>query len=227
MSDRHAGTSGRDRWVVCYSASARVADLTPYGLVILDRASHALLADLTDGAQSVVGYLSAGEVGAHDPVFREAMAAGLLLEENPRWPGNRFVDVRDPRWAEIVCARTIAELVAAGFGGVFLDTLDYPSHLERVRPAACGGMARAAAALVHRIRREYPELLLIVNRGYDILADILPDIDAVVAESLYSTYDFERGHYRLVDPDLYLWQVAKLEDARAHRPGLRVLSLDY
>ena len=88
-------------------------------------------------------------------------------------------------------------------------------------------MRDGAVRLVKAIRRHYPDLTLMVNRGYDLLPAIERDVDAVLAESLYGTYDFATKRYRRVSPSDSAAQVALLRAARARRPKLSLYALDY
>jgi hypothetical protein len=49
--------------------------------------------------------------------------------------------VRDAAWRKFVNARLVPEILAQGFRGVFLDSLDDPIELERRDPQSRGGMA--------------------------------------------------------------------------------------
>jgi len=48
-----------------------------------------------------------------------------------------------------------------------------------------------------------------------------------VGESVYTTYDFARKKYQMVDPAGYRHQVHLLQTAMRRRPELRVFTLDY
>jgi uncharacterized protein (TIGR01370 family) len=173
----------------------------------------------------VLGYLSLCEVSNNRSYFADVQAEGLLLGESPTWRGSHYIDVRDPRWSRRVIEDLIPRLLRRGFTGIFLDTLDDAAFLER-QPGR-RGMRAAAIRMVKAIRRHYPDLTLMMNRGYDLLPAVERDIDAVLAESLYGTYDFASKQYRRVAPEDSAAQVTLLNAARARRPGLTLYALDY
>ena len=79
----------------------------------------------------VFGYLSLGEAERGRRRFAQAEAAGVLLDANPDWPRAHHVDLRSPAWRDIVLDRLIPPILAQGFDGVFLDTLDDCAFLEQ------------------------------------------------------------------------------------------------
>lgn len=214
-------------WAVYYADRKPAKAFFGYDLVVFDSHHHPRLRPLKERGQTVLGYLSVGEVEKHRPWFRAVREQGLLLEENPNWPGSYFVDVRDPRWRARVIEELIPRLVREGFDGVFLDTLDNPLYLEERDPGRFEGMTTAAADLVRGIRRHYPYLEIMVNRAYDLLPRVAEDIDRVLGESVYSDYDFEDETYQRVADKAYRRQVERLQALHAEYPHLEVHTLDY
>ena len=110
----------------------------------------------------------------------------------------------------------IPEITAKGFIGLMLDTLDTPPYLESLSAEQYGGMKQAAVSLVHDIRAAHPDLMLIVNRGYALLPQILDCVDLVIAESLLAS-PTGRNDIKLVMQQLRLLR-------QIRKP---ILSLDY
>jgi hypothetical protein len=122
----------------------------------------------------------------------------------------------------------IPRLIARGFTGIFMDTLDTPPYLEQMQPDKYGGMRDAAVELVRSIRRAFPGITILMNRGYALLPELLGEIDAVVAESLLATYDFGGRSYKMVDPGVATEHLKILAAATSGgKAALPVLSLDY
>jgi uncharacterized protein (TIGR01370 family) len=228
MSSVSTGSiAARDRWAAYYSDQARPEEFRGYGLVVFDADRHPALEPLAAGGTTVLGYLSLGEIERHRAWFAEVRQMGILLGENRNWPGSYYVDLRDPGWQRIVIGRLVPALLTQGFRGVFLDTLDDPVELERLDPERCRGMAAAAIALVKELRRTFPSVTIMMNRGYALLAEVGGHIDIALGESVYGTYDFERKLYRAVPAAEYREQVQVLKQARKRNPALRICSLDY
>ena len=224
-----AGGSGSPPrpWVVYYADSARPEEFRGYDLVVFDGDVHPSLKPISAAGSVVLGYLSLCEVERHRSWFATAKDSGLLAGENPNWQGSYFIDVRDPRWRKIVVDQLAPEIIARGFQGLFLDTLDDAAELERRDPKKFGGMQSAAIELVKEIRRAVPAATLMVNRGYDLLPAIAGSVNVVLGESVYGTYDFTTKKYRRVPEAEYREQVAVLSKVRSMKPSLRICTLDY
>jgi uncharacterized protein (TIGR01370 family) len=216
-----------ERWVVVYSEKPAVEAFRDYKLVVLDGLHHPPIQPLVEQRKTVIGYISLGEVEKFRDHYAAVEKEGILLDQNPNWPESRYVDVRDPRWTRRVIEQLIPHLLHKGFHGIFLDTLDNPPDLERRDPQRFKGMTAAAANLVKAIRRHYPRIYIMMNRGYEILPAVEGSIDSVLGESIFTTIDFQTKTYRLVKPAEYRQQVDLLQAAQKRRPGLKVYTLDY
>jgi uncharacterized protein (TIGR01370 family) len=215
------------RWAAYYSDQARPEEFRDYRLVIFDGDRHPPLQPFAAGGTTALGYLSVGEIEQHRAWFAAARQMGILLGENRNWPGSYYVDLRHPGWQRAVIRQFVPALLAQGFGGVFLDTLDDPVELERRDPQTRRGMAAAASALVKELRRAFPSMTIMMNRGYALLPEVGGSIDIELGESVYGTYDFERKVYRAVPAAECREQVQLLKQARKAHPALRICTLDY
>lgn len=219
-----AASPARFRWVAFYGEAADENLLADYDLVVLDRMFRGDKARITRRGARLAGYLSLGEISTGDGFFPH-LAPAAILDANPWWPSARRVDVRHPSWRSMVLDRMIPAIIAEGFTGLLLDTLDTPVHLEHQDPAGARGMRQAAVALVRAIREAHPGLTLIMNRGYGLLPSVASSLDALLAESLITTGD--TGGYKWNDQDGIAHHLALLAGAARRRPPLPVLSLDY
>jgi uncharacterized protein (TIGR01370 family) len=219
--------SPRGPWVVYYSDAARPEEFRGYDLVVFDGDIHPPLKPISAKGSVVLGYLSLCEVERHRKWFAAARDSGLLVGENPDWPGSYFVDLREPRWRKIVAGQLAPEIMAQGFQGLFLDTLDDAADLERRDPRKFRGMKAAAVQLVRDIRRDSPAATLMVNRGYDLVPEVAASVNIVLGESVYGTYDFATRSYHRVPSAEYRQQVALLTGLRSIKPSLRICTLDY
>lgn len=214
-------------WVVYYANNVPIEALASYQLVVLDSGYDGSLAALSDRGKTVLGYISLGEVERYRAHYADVRDEGILLQENEDWPGSFYVDLRDPRWTERVIVDLVPAILHRRFDGIFIDTLDNAGHLERIDPKAYAGMTKAAARLVRAIRRHFPGIKIMLNRAYEILPDVENHIDMVLGESVHADFDFENKVYRLVPDKLRRKQVELLQAAKARRPELQVMTLDY
>ena len=216
-----------ESWIVYYSDKAPIEAFDAYKVLVFDSDFHPPLEPLLEQKKILLGYLSLGEVEHVRHYFGHVKDEGILLHENQYWKGSYFVDVRDPRWTKRVIEELIPAILHQGFRGVFLDTLDNPPHLERQDPEKYGGMITAAARLVRTIRRHYPTMPIMMNRGYELLPEVEGHIDILLAESFFTDYDFDTKVYSKVPPDLYQEQLLIINAAKTRQPGLRIFTLDY
>lgn len=210
-------------WAAYYGDNASPRQLNDYGLVVLDRHYPYDLKTLKNNHTRVIGYLSIGEVTTGDPWFEKTKSNGLLLHENPRWKGSHTVDIRNPLWQQIILQEALPSLLSQGFEGVMLDTLDSPLALEKTK----AGMHAAAKRLVKEIRQNYPQLIIIQNRGYEVLEDTAPDLNYVIAESTFTNVGGDDHKYLLREQAEQDYALNYLQKARAAAPKLRVLGLEY
>lgn len=214
------------RWLAFYGARADEAVLGSYDIVVLDPGFQGSIGRIAGSGARVCSYLSLAEIRTSDPYFA-FLDPGALLAGNPEWQGTRRVDIRHPSWRSLVLERQIPSFDSRGFTGLMFDTLDTASYLEKQDPARYRGMRAAAIALVDSIRARWPALTLIMNRGYDLLPEIAPKIDAVIAESLMTSPDRRAEGFIWVDRRQVELQLALLRPAAERRPPLPILSLDY
>ena len=115
-------------------------------------------------------------------------------DRNPHW-GSYYVDVGSEVWQDRVLQELVHEvIVAKGCHGVFLDTVDTVD----VRPESRNSMIE----LIWKIRDEYPEIKIVINRGFSIVPDIAPVIDGLMYESFTAAFNYETSLYTLNEPDL-------------------------
>jgi hypothetical protein len=214
------------RWSAFYGVTADEAVLASYDIVVLDSGFEGSIGLIAGGGTRVCGYLSLGEIRISDPLL-PMLDRAALLSENPDWPGTYRVDVRHPSWRSLVLDRRIPSLVSQGFSGLMFDTLDTPPYLELLDPDRYHGMRDAAIGLVEAIRVRSPEMMLIMNRGYSLLPEVVQKIDAVIAESLITSPDRQTGGFAWVEPEHVELQLTQLNPATSRSPSLPILSLDY
>lgn len=212
---------------VVYYGTLKDASLFNYQVAVLDSDIDPAIPRGFPPRSLVLGYLSLGEVHSGRGYAAELDRAGLLLSPNKNWAGARFVDVRDARWKRRVLDELIPAILARGFNGVFFDTLDSADFLERSDPGRYAGMTDSAVDLVRAIRQRFPELPLMVNRGYALLPRIASEIDMLLGESVHTTYDAKARKYVRVSAEGVQWQHDLMNAARRIKPSLRLFSLDY
>ena len=215
------------KYAVYYSDTEDIEAFEPYDLLVFDSQYHPPLDQLNEDGKTLLGYISLGEVEKHRRYYRDVRKEGILLQENKFWKGSYFVDVRSYKWKNRVIKDLIPAILAKGFDGIFLDTLDNPGELERIDPIEYSGMVRAAVLLVKEIRQHFPDITIMMNRGYELLPYVSSYIDMEMGESIYADYNFDTKSNELVDEKLYNYQVEKLKMAQIINEDLKIVTLDY
>jgi polysaccharide biosynthesis protein PelA len=215
------------RWVVYYDDKLPSDAFAPYDLIVFDRDRHPPIQNLKAEGKILLGYISAGEAERYRPDYRTVRATHELLEENPNWPGHFAVDVRKPEWTKYLIEEVIPQILHRGFQGIFIDTLDSIEDMEARDPVKYMGMVVAAAQMVRTIRLHYPNIRIMVNRGFAVMPAIAEDVDYLLAEGIQVQYDLKGGKHRLFPDAVYLEYVDKLHTLKRQAPGLQLMTLDY
>jgi hypothetical protein len=217
----------QERWAVCYSSGVASHDLARYDVVVLDSEHHPPLAPILERDRTLLAYLSLTQMGTGRAEFPSLSKIGVVLDRHPVWGDAHYLDFRRPEWMRAVLEELVPRALEAGFTGLFLDTLDDAEFLERQDRRRWAGMREAAARLVQAIRHQYPQAVLMVNRGYALLPEIAPSIDILLGESVLATFDpATKAYVRVPEPDA-VWQLGALRRAKALNPKLKVFTLDY
>lgn len=220
-------TDRRWRWGVDYGAATDPVLARQFDLLVLEPHHARPIAPLRGPGSKLLGYVSLGEVEKNRPYFATLARDGALLAPNPHWPDARHVDLRHPAWRTALLDRVVPEILAKGYDGLFLDTLDNAEAMEHADPVGHKGMVAAGAALVAALRARFPDILLMLNRGYAALPEVAPRIDYLLGESMASRWSFAAKRYEMLSDSDWQWQAARLRGAKARNPGLRLTTLDY
>lgn len=215
------------KWAIYFAENLPNEVFKPYSPVVLEPDQHPDLAILLESGKMVLGYLSLGEVSKDRHYYSEVKKEGLLLETNKNWPDSRMVDVRNPLWTSRVIEELIPSILFSRFSGVFLDTVDNPSYLEEKEPEKYKGMKKGIVQLIKTIRLHYPQMPIMMNRGFAILKDVANEIDMVLAENILVDHNIAEGKSRFVSEEQYQKVVKELKEAQKINPELEIFTLDY
>lgn len=209
---------------IFYGARPPVAELAQFDRIILepDNVTSRELKGMTKGGASAYAYLSVGEVGPHR-AFAKNIEAGWILGENKIW-NSKVLDMSNPGWAGFLLKR-IDKLVADGYEGLFLDTMD--SYQIYSRTASKRRIQEEAmVSFLASVKSRHPQLKMIANRGFEVLEKGARYLEAVAAESLYASWDNTRQKYVDVPAADREWLMLKLNEAKTNY-GLDVIAIEY
>lgn len=205
---------------VCYYGPGRLHDLAVFDLAILQPAHYTRpeIEHLRRSGCVCLAYLSLGELPEQQalPPWRLIDPLTGQTVRNPRW-NTIYLDCRLATWQDEVIQRRVPAILERGFAGLFLDTLD----VQELYPATRPGVVQ----LVQRLRSCNPALFLAANRGFSLLPQIIPMLDAVVFEA-FTTHCQDGSYAAWTGPDL-LWTEGKAAELRAICNDRPILALDY
>ncbi len=186
-------------WLCYYQAKFPTQEIPNYDLYVFDSYDYPPLEPLKKEGAKVVGYLSVGEVARHDYFFNTIKEKELFVDENENWPGSFRIKIGSPIWHDFVLNHLIPRIIAKGFNGVFLDTIDTADYIENVKNIS--GSIKGTKDLLKKLRKKYPDLIVIMNNGLFFLSDVGKYIDGVVVEDLFTSYDFLKKKYKTPDKE--------------------------
>lgn len=180
---RRSALRAAETFAAVLSERGDLDTLATHDVVVLDPAPYGPddLDVLRDAGALTLGYVNVGEVEAWRP-FADRVDPAWVLGENPNWPGHRFVDAREPGWREIVVETAARDVARRGFDGLFLDMAD----VAVVYPETADGVV----ALVRELRAAYPDLALVINRGFPLLDRLGDALDGLLVEGVWMGPDF-------------------------------------
>jgi len=207
-----------------YGANPPVNVLSQFDRLVLEpeNVNSDELLQLKRGGAVAYSYLSIGEVGEHRNWF-DRVPQGAVAGTNGDW-NSKLMNLSDPAWQRFVLQRA-SELALRGYDGLFLDTMDSyqlfaKTDTERQEQEA------ALTNLVYRIKRKYPQLSIITNRGFEVIDRIGTYIDAVAAESLYAGWNNGEQVYTEVPEADRQWLQQKFQQIKRQFP-IDTIAIDY
>ena len=219
--------AGDWKWAVDYGPASDPAVARRYRLLVLEPHHARPIAPLRGPDSSLLGYVSLGEVERSRSYFAALDAAGALGPANPNWPDARMLDLRHDAARRAVIDRIVPEVLALGYDGIFIDTMDSIEAMERQDPIANKGMIAAGAALIGALHARFPAMRMMLNRGYAMLPEVADKIDIVLGEAMASRWNFAAKRYELLSDGDWQWQADRLRAAQARNPALTLATLDY
>jgi uncharacterized protein (TIGR01370 family) len=220
-SDKLAGINS----FICFYGDSWPGGTAPRAdLFILDAHHPPGIAVLKSQKTHVVGYLTVGEINNTSPDFARFKKSGVLVDENKNWPGSWRVDLRKKEWRSYIVDALVPRVIAQGFDGIFIDTIDTAEYLRDI--AKIPNAVEGAVELIKDIRKHHPKIVIVLNNGLSLLDQVGNVIDALLVEDIFTSYNFETKQYGLASPEHKAARMtpAKQFHEKFHKP---VLALDY
>ncbi|MCL2000365.1 MAG: endo alpha-1,4 polygalactosaminidase [Planctomycetes bacterium] len=215
-------------WLCYYGPDRRVLDVEGYQLLILEAEAVGDLSPDDKKGRLCVAYMSVGEAERNRWFWPDLKNKSWVLEINPEWPDSHLVDVRSPEWQDLLVDVVAENLIQAGYDGFILDNVDTAEELLRRDPALYAGADEAMSDLIRRLRKKYPDAVIIANGGLSIVPGVADSVDAMMYEGTVSTWrrlkDGSFG-YQDISANTRAWLRPRL--LRVKAAGLPILALEY
>lgn len=216
------------RWVVYYDGVLPFDNFLDYDVIAFDSDFYPEFQEKRREDQVILGYLSTTEGETYRTYYNDIKALDVFIGTSDLWDKHLIIDIREKKWRDYFVHTLIPErIIANGFDGVMLDTIDTVLYLEEQHPEKFEGMKQAAVKFIAEMRIAHPELKLMINRGVQIVEWTAPYVDYVLAESIRVEYDFQTHEPGLFSEMIYMEYVDALKHAQEINPDLQIVSLDY
>jgi uncharacterized protein (TIGR01370 family) len=178
---------------------------------------------LTTKGISVFAYLSVGEINQTRSWYSE-IPKDWLLGENKTW-GSSIVDLTKKEWQDYIINKLMTPLWERGYRGFFLDTLD-SYQLMSEDPAIRLAQQQGLISIIRTMHARFPEVKLILNRGFELFPEVANYAIAVAAESLFQRWNAATSSYAEVPEADRNWLLDKLNQIH-NQYGLQIIAIDY
>ncbi|WP_457642048.1 endo alpha-1,4 polygalactosaminidase [Persephonella sp.] len=172
------------------------------------------------GYSKIFAYVSIGEGESYREYFNE-LKKEWILGENKYWK-TKILDIRDEDLQDFLIEKVFKNL--KDYDGFFLDTLD-SYRLVLKDKGSIFEYENALVEFIKKLKENFPEKKILINRGFEIINRVKDFIDGVAAESLYYGLDLSTMNYTEVPEENRKWlidELKKIEDM-----GLPVVVIDY
>ncbi|MCD6460040.1 endo alpha-1,4 polygalactosaminidase [bacterium] len=206
-----------DPWICFYGEVKGGHDFFKYKLAVLEPENVNDLDKIKSQGTVCIAYVSLGEAEDYRWYWDELKDKDFILEQNPDWEGNYYIDPRSEQWKHYFVYRIIPKVLKDGYDGIFLDTIDTAEYLEWKDEEKFKGSMDAMVEIIKEIRANYPNIIIISNNGLAILDKFAKYIDIALVEDLYTMYDFENQKYGIQDKEV----------TKENRDFLKEISREY
>ncbi|MDR1535595.1 MAG: endo alpha-1,4 polygalactosaminidase [Planctomycetota bacterium] len=216
------------RWLCYYGGDRRVLEVPGLDLLILESEAIGDLSPEDRKGRLCVAYMSIGEAEANRWYWPDIKDKPWVLDPNPDWPDSRRVDVRSGEWQDLLVEMIAPTMIEAGYDGFILDNVDNGEILLEMDADLFKGADDATVSLIERLRRTFPEAVIIANNGLGIVPRVADQVDAMMYEGTVHTWKARPDgsySYGEVSPKIRNWLRPRL--LRIKNAGVPILALEY
>lgn len=210
---------------VFYGANLPTNILAQYSRIIVepDNVKPKELLALQVNDSRVFAYVSIGEVNPSRKWYKK-IKSEWVLGDNKIWD-SKVMNLASLGWQDFLIDTVISKLWEEGYRGLFLDTMD-SFYIFAKNTAQQEVQTKALTELMTKINKRYPDMRFISNRGFEVLESIGSPLEAVVAESLYASWDNGKQIYSETSANDQEWLLNKLNGIK-NNLSVDIIIIDY
>lgn len=168
-------------------------------------------------------YVSIGEVARNSEDLGK-IKSKWSIGTNPLW-NSLVMDMSAPAWRDYLLEQHFGRLWQQGYRAFFLDTVD--SYLLAARDGKRRELQEdGLVTLLAEVKRRFPGVKLLLNRGFEVLDRVHRYADGMIAESLFHGFDPLSGKHAPTKPETRQWLINQLKRAQ-NEFNIPVTVLDY
>ncbi|GAB6072218.1 bifunctional glycoside hydrolase 114/ polysaccharide deacetylase family protein [Venenivibrio stagnispumantis] len=169
-----------------------------------------------------VAYLSVGEIEPYRNYYKN-IKKEWIIGENKVWK-SYIADVSNQDYIAFLM-KLVDNLYQKGYRAIFFDTLD--SYQQVVKQDKWNIYATSIGNFVKQVKYKYPDIKIFTNRGFEFIDNSFNGIiDFVVAEGLFSSYDFKNQKYKDASFSDTKWLLDKLNYVK-QVINAKIIVIDY
>lgn len=128
----------------------------------------------------ILGYLSLGEIEPYRAYYKDLKR--FSIGKNPMWD-TYIADLRNKEYRDFLIHKVAKKIIEKGFDGFLFDTLD--SYQLVIPKKKWKEFEKAQVEFIKTLKELYPDKLIVINRGFNILEEVKNYINGLVVESLF------------------------------------------
>jgi cysteinyl-tRNA synthetase, unknown class len=167
-----------------------------------------------DGKNRVLSYLNLGACESYRSYYADCEATGALTTRYVGYPDERWVDLSNQAYHDLIVNRVAPRLAERGIDGFYLDNLEVVEHGKDEANGPCDeACSQGGLDLVWELRQRFPEMLIVMQnassnttrRGETHGVRYASLLDGVAHEEVYS-----HGGDAVARSEMLSWRDEKL-----------------
>ncbi len=172
--------------------------------------------------KKMFAYVSIGEVEKNRSYY-PMIKKEWVLGENGVWK-SKILDVSNIEYQNFLINHVIKSLIEDGYKNFFFDTIDSYNILSPNNEMK-NRYELGIVTFLKKLKIKYPNIKIILNRGFEIIDKVHPYVNGVLFESLFCGLDNKTLAYKDISSQDREWLLEQVKKIQSY--NLFVIALDY